>query len=139
VAFTRSRPYKKNDNAHVEQKNWTHVRQLFGYDRIDDVALIPLMNDVYANEWSLYQNHFCPNMKLTEKQRINARYKKKYDVPKTPYQRLLDCDLITDEAKSRLQDVHQSLNPFILKRTIEHKLRQIFQKVRVTSDVRQRI
>jgi hypothetical protein len=139
VAFTRSRPYKKNDNAHVEQKNWTHVRQLFGYDRIDDVALIPLMNDVYANEWSLYQNHFCPNMKLTEKQRVNARYKKKYDVPKTPYQRLLDCDLITDEAKSRLREVHQTLNPFILKQTIEKKLRQIFQKIRVTSDVRQRI
>jgi len=139
VAFTRSRPYKKNDNAHVEQKNWTHVRQLFGYDRIDNVALIPLMNDVYANEWSLYQNHFCPNMKLTEKQRINSRYKKKYDVPKTPYQRLLDCDLITDEAKNRLRDAHKTLNPFILKRTIEKKLRQIFQKIRVTSDVRQRI
>jgi hypothetical protein len=138
VAFTRSRPYKKNDNAHVEQKNWTHVRQLFGYDRIEDVALIPLMNDLYANEWSLYQNHFCPNMKLI-KQRINARYKKKYEVPKTPYQRLLDCDHITDEVKSRLWDIHQTLNPFMLKQTIEKKLRQIVQKIKVTSDVRQRI
>jgi len=60
-------------------------------------------------------------------------------VPKTPYQRLLDCDLITDEAKNRLRDAHKTLNPFILKRTIEKKLRQIFQKIRVTSDVRQRI
>jgi len=55
IAFTRSRPYKKNDNAHVEQKNWTHVRHLFGYDRIEKVELVPLMNDLYANEWSLYQ------------------------------------------------------------------------------------
>lgn len=139
VAFTRSRPYKKNDNAHVEQKNWTHVRQLFGYDRLDNTALIPLMNDLYANEWSLYQNHFCPSMKLTEKQRINARYKKKYDTPSTPYQRLLGCEHITDEAKNHLQEVHQALNPFILKQAIETKLRRIFRQVRVTSNVRQRI
>jgi hypothetical protein len=56
TSFTRSRPYKKNDNAHVEQKNWSHVRQLFGYDRLEDSSLVALMNDLYANEWSLYQN-----------------------------------------------------------------------------------
>lgn len=139
VAFTRSRPYRKNDNAHVEQKNWTHVRQLFGYDRIADPGLIPLMNDLYAKEWSLYQNHFCPNMKLVEKQRINARYKKKYDAPKTPYQRLLDSEHITDDAKQQLHDIHETLNPFILKQAIERKLQQIFRGIRVTSDVRQRI
>jgi hypothetical protein len=100
VAFTRSRPYKKNDNAHVEQKNWTHVRQLFGYDRIEELDLIPLMNDLYANEWSLYQNHFCPGIKLVEKQRINSRYKKRYDAPKTQYQRLLD-PAHTDEATKK--------------------------------------
>jgi hypothetical protein len=65
--FTRSRPYKKNDNAHVEQKNWSHVRHLFGYDRFEDARLVPLMNDLYANEWSQIQNHFCPSMKLQEK------------------------------------------------------------------------
>ncbi|MCP5128420.1 MAG: integrase [Pseudomonadales bacterium] len=139
VAFTRSRPYRKNDNAHVEQKNWTHVRQLFGYDRIDDVSLIPLMNDLYAHEWSLYQNHFCPAMKLVEKQRVNARYRKKYDVPKTPYQRLLGSDHLTDEMKGRLRDVHGTLNPFILKQAIETKLRRIFRNIRVTSNVRQRL
>ena len=58
TSFTRSRPYKKNDNAHVEQKNWSHVRQLFAYDRFEDHDLVDLMNDLYANEWSLYQNHF---------------------------------------------------------------------------------
>jgi len=70
VAFTRSRPYKKNDNAHVEQKNWSHVRQLPGYNRFDQPELVPLINDLYAHDWSLYQNHFCPTLKLIEKTRI---------------------------------------------------------------------
>lgn len=139
VAFTRSRPYKKNDNAHVEQKNWTHVRHLFGYDRIEDADLVPLMNDLYTNEWSLYQNHFCPGMKLVQKQRVNSKYQKRYDVPKTPYQRLLDSPCIDEDAKHRLQDVHQALNPFILKQEIEKKLTQIFRQIRVTSNVRQRL
>jgi hypothetical protein len=139
TSFTRSRPYKKNDNAHVEQKNWSHVRQLFGYDRFEERQILPLMNDLYAHEWSLYQNHFCPTMKLRKKQRINSRYVKQYDAPQTPYQRVLASDQITDEARQRLQTVHQSLNPFILKRAIEKKLRVIFEQVKVTSNVRQRI
>ncbi len=139
VSFTRSRPYKKNDNAHVEQKNWSHVRQLFGYDRFDNPELLPLINDLYANEWSLYQNHFCPTMKLLEKQRINSKYRKKYDAPQTPYHRVLVSDQVTDEAKARLKTVHQSLNPFILKQTIKKKLKVIFEYVKVTSNVRQRL
>jgi hypothetical protein len=79
VSFTRSRPYKKNDNAHVEQKNWSHVRQLLGYDRLDQPELVPMINDLYTHEWSLYQNHFCPSFKLVEKTRINSKYRKKYD------------------------------------------------------------
>ena len=138
-SFTRSRPYKKNDNAHVEQKNWSHVRQLFGYDRFDDLRLVDMMNDLYANEWSLYQNHFCPSMKLKEKQRINSKYYKKYDQPQTPYHRVLASEHITDDAKEYLRRVHQSLNPFILKHAIEKKLRVIFQYVKVTANVRQRI
>jgi hypothetical protein len=139
TSFTRSRPYKKNDNAHVEQKNWSHVRQLFGYDRFEDFSQVDLMNDLYANEWSLYQNHFCPNMKLLEKKRINSKYYKKYDSPRTPYDRVLASDHITNEVKECLEAVHQSLNPFILKRSIEKKLRVIFKSVKVTSNVRQRI
>lgn len=139
TSFTRSRPYRKNDNAHVEQKNWSHVRQLFGYDRFEDPNLVDLMNDLYANEWSLYQNHFCPSMKLQEKKRINSKYYKKYDPPRTPYDRVLVSNHITDAAKKRLKTVHKSLNPFILKRKIEKKLRVIFQYVKVTSNVRQRI
>jgi len=139
TSFTRSRAYKKNDNAHVEQKNWSHVRQLFGYDRIEDPCLVDLMNDLYANDWSLYQNHFCPSMKLQQKKRINSKYHKKYDLPRTPYDRVLTSKHVSDEAKEHLKTVHESLNPFILKKNIEKKLRVIFNKVKVTSNVRQRI
>jgi len=139
TSFTRSRPYKKNDNAHVEQKNWSHVRQLFGYDRFEDRALVDLMNDLYANEWSRYQNHFIPSMKLKEKKRINSKYFKKYDAPQTPYHRVMASEYVSEEEKERLQTVHTALNPFILKRNIEKKLRLIFKNVKVTSNVRQRI
>ena len=139
TSFTRSRPYKKNDNAHVEQKNWSHVRQLFGYDRFEERGILPLIHGLYANEWSLYQNNFWPSMKLLEKRRINSKYLKKYDPPQTPYDRVLASNQITDEAKEHLKTVHQSLNPFILKKTIEKKLRVIFKYVKVTSNVRQRI
>jgi hypothetical protein len=139
ISFTRSRPYKKNDNAHVEQKNWSHVRQLFGYDRFEDERLLPLMNDLYSQEWSLYQNHFCPSMKLLEKQRINSKYRKKYDEPQTPYHRVMTSDHVSKKKKKELKTVHQSLNPFILKQNIEKKLWGIFKLVKVTSNVRQRI
>jgi hypothetical protein len=138
-AFTRSRPYKKNDNAHVEQKNWSHVRQLFGYDRFEDQTLVAMMNNLYANEWSQYQNHFCPSMKLVSKQRINSKYYKKYDSPQTPYHRVMASDHVIEDAKIELEAVHNRLNPFILKQAIERKLRSIFQHVKVTSNVRQRI
>ena len=139
TSFTCSRPYKKNDNAHVEQKNWSHVRQLFGYERFEDPSLVDLMNDLYANEWSLYQNHFCPSMELLEKKRINSKYFKKYDAPGTPYDRVMASEHVSDEEKESLQTAHSALNPFILKRNIEKKLRLIFKNVKVTSNVRQRI
>ena len=64
IQFTRSRPYHKDDNSHVEQKNWTHVRQWFGYDRLDNPAVVPLMNQLYTSDWRLYHNFFCPSAKL---------------------------------------------------------------------------
>jgi hypothetical protein len=139
VQFTRSRPYRKNDNAHVEQKNWTHVRHLFGYDRFDNPKVVALMNDLYKNEWSQYQNHFCPTMKLIEKKKINSKYYKKYDIPKTPDQRLIDSEHISEEAKDRLRKQHQTLNPFVLKRSIEEKLKKIFKFISVTANVRNRL
>lgn len=139
VQFTRSRPYRKNDNAHVEQKNWTHVRHLFGYDRFDKPCLVKLMNDLYKNEWSLYQNHFCPTMKLVEKKKINSRYYKRYDTPKTPYQRLMASESIPEDVKRNLEKKHAILNPFELKRVIEEKLKHLFKFVSVTSNVKQRL
>jgi hypothetical protein len=131
VQFTRSRPYRKNDNAFVEQKNWTHVRQLLGYDRFDNPGLVPVINDLYLNEWSLFNNYFCPTLKLKEKQRINSRYIKKYELPQTPYQRLLDSKDVSGEAKKTLATVYNSLNPFKLKRKIDDKLRAVFHIVRL--------
>lgn len=139
VHFTRSRPYKKNDNAHVEQKNWAQARHLLGYDRINNPEVVPLINDLYVNEWSLYQNHFCPSLKLLSKTRIGSKYRKIYDTPKTPYQRVLDASQVSEEIKQQLRNTHAALNPFQLKKIIERKLKTIFSKISVTSFVRQRI
>jgi hypothetical protein len=129
VQFSRSRPYHKDDNAHVEQKNWTHVRQLFGYDRFSDKSLVLLMNNLYRNECSLLQNYFCPSMKLVSKERINSKYRKKYDIPQTPYQRLLISDHVPSETKQKLCMVYKSLNPFVLRKNIEMKLKGIFKLI----------
>lgn len=139
VRFTRSRPYRKNDNAHVEQKNWSFVRQLLGYDRLDDPQLVRSINSLYANEWSLYQNHFCPTFKLLKKVKIGSKYKKTYEHPQTPFQRLIDSPHIAPDKKNQLRTCHNSLNPFILKSKIESKLKDIFKMVSVTSNVRQRL
>jgi hypothetical protein len=131
VDFTRSRPNKKNDNAFVEQKNWTHVRQLLGYDRFDKPALLPLINDLYKNEWRLYTNFFCPTLKLKEKVKINSKYRKTYETPQTPDQRVMASEHVSDEAKARLKETFGNLNPFVLKRIIEEKLKRIFLTARL--------
>jgi hypothetical protein len=131
VTFTRSRPNKKNDNAFVEQKNWTHVRQLLGYDRFDNPELVPLINDLYANEWRLYTNVFCPTLKLKSKTKVNAKYRKTYETPQTPCQRVLASEWVDPEAKDNLRTLAEGLNPFTLKRAIEEKLRKIFALARL--------
>lgn len=125
VKFTRSRPYRKNDNAHVEQKNWTHVRQLFGHERFEHQALVPLMNRVYAN-WNRLRNHFHPTFKLKSKQKHGSRYFRRYEIPRTPYQRLLDSSELPPLAKHQLQERHQTLNPFALKKHVEQDLKIFF-------------
>lgn len=129
LQFTRSRPYKKNDNAHVEQKNWSHIRQLLGYSRLDDKALQPLINDLYKNEISLFNNYFRPCVKLLKKERIGSKIKKKHSVAQTPYQRLLDSTHITEDAKVKLKNTYQALDPFELRKQIEAKLKHIFSLV----------
>jgi hypothetical protein len=131
VQFTRSRPYKKDDNAHVEQKNWTHVRQIFGYHRFDNPKLVKLMNDLYANELSLLFNFFYPCIKLIDKVRIQSKIKKKYDKPQTPYQRLIACSCLTLEQKKTLQDKFITLDPFDLQKKIQKKLKLLFKLVNI--------
>lgn len=130
IQFTRSRPYQSNDNAHVEQKNWSCVRQLFGYDRFHNPKVVALMNDLYAKEFSWLTNFFCPTMKLAEKKRVGAKIVKKHAPPQTPVQRLLDHPDVDEAIKERLRSQQQVLNPFELRDTIQRKLRRIFKLLR---------
>lgn len=123
IDMRRGRPYKKNDQARVEQKNYTHVRQAFGYDRITGRVAVKLMNDIYRNEWRLLQNYFWPQARVKSKQRIGSRRVRKMDTPKTPYQRLLDNPTVNPEVKNRLVKERESLNPFELRRGLARKLR----------------
>ena len=132
VQFTRSRPYHKNDNAHVEQKNWTHVRCLLGYDRLEQEELLGPINALYRDAWALYHNHFCPSMKLREKRRRGGRQIKRHDAPKTPCQRLLESGVLEAKQRTALQQQHAALNPFALKRAIEARLKEIQRTVRAS-------
>jgi hypothetical protein len=130
VQFTRSRPYHKDDNAHVEQKNWTHVRQWFGYHRLDKQALVGLMNHLYRQEWRLYHNFFLPSVKLMEKKLVDGKVMKRYDQPKTPYQRVLESPYVSASVKRSLKEQFETLNPFRLRKAIEDKLNTIFRILR---------
>ncbi len=126
VQFTRSRPYHKDDNAHIEQKNWTQVRQWLGYFRFDNPAVVPLLNGLFRNEWRLYHNFFMPSVKLIEKKQIAAKTIKRYDKPKTPYQRVLESTDIANSTKQALKEQFKTLNPFKLRKVIDAKLKAIF-------------
>jgi len=125
IQFTRGRPYKKNDNAHIEQKNWTHVRKLMGYVRYDSAAALEAMNAVYA-DLRLLQNLFLPSVKLQRKERIGARLRRHYDAPQTPLERVQRCpqaDLATVAALVRQRD---RLDPFALAARIDDQLAQVY-------------
>ena len=130
VQFTRSRPYHSNDNAHVEQKNWTHVRQWLGYGRFENPKIVTFLNDLYKTEWRLFHNFFLPSMKLEEKKRIGSRIFKVHDEPKTPYQRLLNSKFVKKETKEILKEQFKTLNPFKLRKTIQEKIDRILKLVR---------
>jgi len=126
VSFTRSRSYRKDDNCHIEQKNWTHVRQWIGYHRLDNPDVVPLMNDLYKTEWRLYHNFFLPSFKLLEKKRIASKTVKRYDTPKTPYERVLESPYVLASIKESLKEQVIHLNPFRLRAAMEKKLEKIF-------------
>ncbi len=126
VQFTRSRAYHKDDNAHVEQKNWTHVRQWLGYDRLDNPDVVPALNNLYTKEWRLFHNFFCPSVKLIDKERIGSKTITRHDSPKTPYQRIIDSPHISESVKRYLTKQLENLNPFLLRKAMNKKLKKIF-------------
>ena len=122
-----SRIKGKNNNAYIEQKNWAHVRKIFGYLRYDTYEELAIMNDLYHNELRLYKNFFQPVMKLASKERIGGKVKRKYELSKTPYQRLLESGQIQDEVKDKLNAIYLGLNPAQLKRNIDAKLDKLYE------------
>jgi hypothetical protein len=125
VQYTRSREYHKNDNAHIEGKNWTHIRQYLGYHRFDDFAYVELLNALYTTEWRLYFNFFIPSVKLLEKIRVGSSIKKKHDLPKTPFKRVLEAASTSRNVKQQLHNQYQKLNPFLLLRQMKKKIKSV--------------
>ena len=103
------------------------MRQWLGYDRLDNPKAVPLMNELYTTEWRLFQNFFCPSVKLISKERIASRTVKRYDKPQTPYQRILTSSEIDDNKKENLKAIYKTLNPFTLRKSMEDKLKAIFR------------
>jgi hypothetical protein len=128
IAMSRSRPYEKNDNAWVEQKNWTHVRKLVGYRRYDTTAEQELLRALYRH-WADYQNFFQPMMKLKQKTREGGKVHRVYDGAKTPYQRLLALGTLNRKQREQLQARYEGLNPAALWRQIQRLRDRLFDLV----------
>ena len=129
IALSRSRPLKKNDNCWVEQKNWTHVRKLVGYHRLSGGLQYRLLKDLYR-VWSLWRNYFQPVMRLASKTRRGSQVHRRYDVPATPYQRLLASGQLSQAARESLQQRYASLNPIQLRQQIEQRQNELLRTIR---------
>jgi len=127
LAFTRGRPYKKDDNAHIEQKNWTHVRRIFGWDRYDTPQAAAAMSALYAGDLRVMMNFFQPSVKLMERRRVGSRITRRYDAARTPLDRLADfhADGSEPESVRALLTQRDRTDPFELAETIERELEQI--------------
>jgi hypothetical protein len=121
ITFTRSRPYQKNDQAHVEQKNWSVVRHTIGYDRLETSAELALLTSIYS-DLRLYINFFQPVLKLISKQRVDGKVIPMYDQATTPFRRVLALDSISIQIKARLTDLYFHLNPVTLRTNIDSKV-----------------
>jgi hypothetical protein len=122
VCYTRSRAYHKNDNSHIEEKNWTVVRQYIGYDRLDNPVQLQMLNELYRGELNYFLNYFLSSVKLISKQRQGSKIIKKYDKAKTPFQRLFESKNIGDDKKLELLRIFNKLNPFKLQENIKKKI-----------------
>ena len=126
ITFTRARPYKKNDQAHVEQRNWTVVRQVVGYARYESSEALILLNVIYE-DLRLFVNFFQPVMKLMSKTRVGSKVRKKYDKAQTPFQRALASQDVESFVKEQLQELFLTLNPAELRRRIEANLAKLWR------------
>ena len=124
IRLSRSRPYKKNDNAWVEQKNWTHVRKVVGYRRFDTTGELRLLNEIYA-VLRLYKNFCLPSIRLKSKTREGGKIKRVYEEPRTPFQRVMASEQIDRKTKRQLQSVYASLNPAALYRKLTELREQL--------------
>jgi hypothetical protein len=125
VFMTRSRPYKKDDNAHVEQKNWTHVRQCFGYERHDNPEVVELINALAKGAYGKLINYFHASLKLESKERTEGRIKRVYGKAQTPLARVLASAEVSAQTKERLRREKARLNPFALKQEMARSLKKI--------------
>ena len=132
ITFTRSRPYKKNDNAHVEQKNWPVVRRLIGYQRYSSKEALEQLNRVYQLVRS-YVNFFQPVMQLQHKTRHGARVHKVYDTARTPYRRLLEAGVLTPEEQDVMAMQYQRINPVRLLEQIDRAIEKLWALATTTS------
>jgi hypothetical protein len=128
ITFTRSRPYKKNDQAQIEQKNWSVVRRLIGYDRYDSAQALAGFNALYE-DLRLYVNFFQPSLKLVDKHRVDNKVHKTYDPAKTPYQRVLQSSDVTEANKQALRQTYARLNPVALRRKLDAHLSALWDSV----------
>jgi hypothetical protein len=126
IQFTRGRPYKKDDNAHIEQKNWTHVRRVLGYIRYDTEAAREAIGDLYRNDLRLFQNLFLPSVKLERKERIGSRLIRHYEPPQTPFQRVAASPVADPERVAELRRQREAFDPFELSAAIQAQLERIF-------------
>jgi len=125
VFMTRSRPYKKDDNAHVEQKNWTHIRQCFGYERHDNPEVVEPINALVKGAYGQLLNYFHASLKLERKERKEGRVKRVYGAAQTPLARVLASAEVTPQTKRHLEQEKAGLNPFALKRDVARSLKEI--------------
>jgi hypothetical protein len=125
ITFTRARSYKKNDSCYVEQKNWSVIRRVIGYDRFSSKAAFKALEDIYIL-LRLYVNFFQPVLKLTEKTRNGAKVHKTYDTAQTPYQRLLNSGLLTEDKKRELANIYDVLNPVTLLKQIRQSVEHLW-------------
>ncbi len=127
IQHTRGRPYKKDDNAHIEQKNWTHVRKLVAWERYDTPQAVEALNDLYRNELRLWMNLFQPSVKLVKKSRVGSRLRRVYDRAQTPFDRVRPSGVGDPQRLAELERLRASLDPFELRRRIERKLERIYE------------